>query len=46
MKAYLVHELNKSGSELGEFIAQEVEGDTKSSGSDLKARSQVFLENK
>ena len=48
MKDYLIHELKKSGSEVGEFLAQEVKGGkaTGSQKSDIKARSQAFLEHK
>ena len=48
MKDYLIHELKKSGSEVGEFLAQEVNGGktTGSQKSDIKARSQAFLERK
>ena len=44
MKDYLIHELRKSGSEVGEFLAQEV--NVKSQKNDSKARSQAFLERK
>ena len=48
MKDYLIHELKKSGSEVGEFLAQEVNSGkaTGSQKSDIKARSQAFLERK
>ena len=44
MKNYLVKELSQTGTEIGEFLAQEVAG--KDSTSKTKARAEEFFESK
>ena len=46
VKTYLVNELNKSGGEIGEFLAQGVTGELGSTQKEIKASTQAVIEQK